>query len=112
MLKALESLDVGTAFNAGLAIVVMAIVLDRVTTAASVRAEARYRASARAAPPAVRRWSLLALGGLTVVALYLVLHVLLGGGVPRQRPGRTIGRPIANGVGSASEWVAGPPVHR
>ena len=34
---ALQSLDVGTAFNAGLAIVVMAIVLDRVTTAASVR---------------------------------------------------------------------------
>ena len=29
VLKALQTLDVGTAFNAGLAIVVMAIVLDR-----------------------------------------------------------------------------------
>ena len=34
VIKALETLDVGTAFNAGLAIVVLAIVLDRVTTAA------------------------------------------------------------------------------
>ncbi|MFE2141355.1 ABC transporter permease, partial [Streptomyces sp. NPDC059456] len=37
VLKALETLDVGTAFNAGLAIVVLAVVLDRVTTAASER---------------------------------------------------------------------------
>ncbi|WP_430783367.1 ABC transporter permease subunit [Actinoplanes sp. G11-F43] len=36
VIKALQTLDVGTAFNAGLAIVVMAIVLDRVTTAAGV----------------------------------------------------------------------------
>ncbi|MEU6306857.1 ABC transporter permease subunit, partial [Streptomyces chartreusis] len=40
VVQALQSLDVGTAFNAGLAIVVMAIVLDRVTTAASGREEA------------------------------------------------------------------------
>src|SRR5207248_3715119 len=39
VLQALQSLDVGTAFNAGLAIVVMAIVLDRVTTAAAAREE-------------------------------------------------------------------------
>ncbi|MFJ3669484.1 ABC transporter permease subunit [Streptomyces sp. NPDC090106] len=39
VVQALQSLDVGTAFNAGLAIVVLAIVLDRVTTAASTRAE-------------------------------------------------------------------------
>ncbi|WP_345138102.1 ABC transporter permease, partial [Streptomyces mexicanus] len=38
VVQALQSLDVGTAFNAGLAIVVMAIVLDRVTTAAAGRA--------------------------------------------------------------------------
>ncbi len=37
--KALETLDVGVAFNAGLAIVVMAIVLDRLTTAASARVQ-------------------------------------------------------------------------
>jgi glycine betaine/proline transport system permease protein len=43
VLKALQSLDVGTAFNAGLSIVILAIVLDRVTTAASVRSELQRR---------------------------------------------------------------------
>lgn len=47
VVQALQSLDVGTAFNAGLAIVVMAIVLDRVTTAASGRAEAARRSGNR-----------------------------------------------------------------
>jgi glycine betaine/proline transport system permease protein len=42
VIKALETLDVGTAFNAGLAIVVIAIILDRVTTAAAVRADATH----------------------------------------------------------------------
>ncbi|MEI8406995.1 MULTISPECIES: ABC transporter permease [unclassified Kribbella] len=37
VLKALQTLDVGVAFNGGLAIVVIAIVLDRVTTAAGDR---------------------------------------------------------------------------
>jgi glycine betaine/proline transport system permease protein len=37
VLKALQTLDVGVAFNAGLAIVVLAVVLDRTTTAASER---------------------------------------------------------------------------
>ncbi len=60
VIKALETLDVGVAFNAGLAIVVLAIVLDRSTTAASERAQlARDRSgrAARAAPagPARRR---------------------------------------------------------
>ena len=40
VIKALESLDVGGAATAGMCIVIMAIMLDRVTTAASVRSEA------------------------------------------------------------------------
>jgi glycine betaine/proline transport system permease protein len=43
VISALIKLDVGAAFNAGLAIVFMAIVFDRVTTAASLRAEAASR---------------------------------------------------------------------
>jgi glycine betaine/proline transport system permease protein len=39
VLQALETLNVGVAFNAGLAIVVLAIVLDRATTAISVRTD-------------------------------------------------------------------------
>ena len=50
VVKALQTLDVGVAFNAGLAIVVMAIVLDRVTTAAGDRVEA----AGSAAPAASR----------------------------------------------------------
>ncbi|MQA79488.1 MAG: ABC transporter permease subunit [Streptosporangiales bacterium] len=46
VINALQALDVGTAFNAGLAIVVIAIVLDRVTTAASRRTERVRRADA------------------------------------------------------------------
>ena len=86
VLQALQPLDVGTAFNAGLAIVVMAIVLDRVTTAASV--PGRARATARAARPRHRpRGSLLAVGGVvTAVCVYLSLHLSLGGAVPRRRP--------------------------
>ena len=40
VLRALQTLDVGVAFNAGLAIVVLAVVLDRTATAASERAQA------------------------------------------------------------------------
>jgi glycine betaine/proline transport system permease protein len=69
VLKALNILDVGTAFNAGLAIVIMAIILDRVTTAASERIET----SRNLTPRAIRlRKPLLAAGGvLTAVAIFL-----------------------------------------
>ena len=41
--RSLETLNVGTAFDAGIAIVIMAIVLDRLTTRASERAERQHR---------------------------------------------------------------------
>ncbi|GAA0574359.1 ABC transporter permease subunit [Kribbella sandramycini] len=58
VLKALQTLDVGVAFNAGLAIVVIAIVLDRVTTAAGDRP---WRTAS------VRRKILLGAGGVGVL---------------------------------------------
>ncbi|MCQ9129675.1 ABC transporter permease [Streptomyces hilarionis] len=69
VVQALQSLDVGTAFNAGLAIVVMAIVLDRVTTAASARAEAARRSRSRFL--AWRRPLLGAGAAVTAVLVYL-----------------------------------------
>jgi len=67
VLKALETLDVGVAFNAGLAIVVLAVVLDRSTTAVAERA-------ARVRPPSpdarLRRRSVLAAGA--ALTLWLV----------------------------------------
>jgi glycine betaine/proline transport system permease protein len=69
VIKALETLDVGTAFNAGLAIVVIAIILDRVTTAAAVRAEATHAPSPQQHR---RRQILLAAGGaVTLVCAFL-----------------------------------------
>ncbi len=47
IVRSLERVNVGVAFDAGVAIVVMAILLDRVTTAASRRVESRYRSGAR-----------------------------------------------------------------
>ncbi|WP_406301341.1 ABC transporter permease subunit [Streptomyces sp. NBC_00885] len=70
VVKALQTLDVGVAFNAGLAIVVMAIVLDRVTTAAGDRVEtARRRGAGRFTK--WRRPLLLAGGAVAAVCVWL-----------------------------------------
>jgi glycine betaine/proline transport system permease protein len=68
VIKALETLDVGTAFNAGLAIVIMAVVLDRVTTAAGARAEQQLRHTGGRARSTRPRWPML-LGGGVVAAV-------------------------------------------
>ncbi|MBC7518320.1 MAG: ABC transporter permease subunit [Microbacteriaceae bacterium] len=83
VVQALQSLNVGRAFVAGFAIVVMAIVLDRVTTAASRRAEL----SARHSTPLRRRRRIIALGaGLLVVAaaVYLSRSVLAAARFPAE----------------------------
>ncbi len=69
VVKALESADVGTAFNAGLALVILAVMLDRTTTAAADR-------SGRMVPPTAaqrrrRRVLEVALGVLALVLAYL-----------------------------------------
>ena len=64
--QALQSLDIGNAFVSGIAIVIMAIVLDRTTTAASERAEVATRhgrdepaqpAGSGSSPAGSSRWS-------------------------------------------------------
>ena len=65
VIKALQALDVGGAFVSGLAIVLMAIMLDRTTTAASERAEAQSRVGG--IPPRLNR--LIVLGGLVLVGV-------------------------------------------
>ncbi|MFJ2967054.1 ABC transporter permease [Streptomyces collinus] len=74
VVQALQSLDVGTAFNAGLAIVVMAIVLDRVTTAASVRAD-----TARGSDSPFLKWrrQLVVAGGVAAAVLVYLSHTYL-----------------------------------
>lgn len=101
VLKALQSLDVGTAFNAGLSIVILAIVLDRVTTAASVRSELARRnptdRSNRLRRPA------LAIGAmLSVVGVYLSYTYVWAAQFPANPD---LGGPIRRTADTTSKWV-------
>ena len=83
VIKALQTLDVGTAFNAGLAIVVLAIILDRVTTAAAERADATHAPSPQEHR---RRQIMLAVGGVvTVVCVYLSYTYVWASTFPEHR---------------------------
>jgi glycine betaine/proline transport system permease protein len=100
VVKSLATLDVGSSFNAGLAIVVLAIVLDRVTTAASVRVEQARRRPSRFGH--LRRlW--LALGGAAaLVCVYLSYTYLWAAEFPSEPD---LGSPLRRGADAVSEWV-------
>lgn len=100
VVQALQSLDVGTAFNAGLAIVVMAIVLDRVTTAAAGRADAARRGGGR-----LTKWRrpLLAAGGIAVAVLLYLSHTYVWAA---EFPGSgSIGSHIASAADTTTSWL-------
>jgi glycine betaine/proline transport system permease protein len=100
VIQALQSLDVGTAFNAGLAIVVMAIVLDRVTTAASAREEAARRSKDRFVK--WRRPLLGAGAAVTAVLVYLSHTYLWAADFPGDG---TVGSHIASAADTATNWA-------
>ncbi|MEV0179849.1 ABC transporter permease subunit [Streptomyces sp. NPDC050625] len=100
VVQALQSLDVGTAFNAGLAIVVMAIVLDRVTTAAAARDEAARRSGDR-----FLKWRrpLLAAGGVAAAVLVYLSHTYIWAA---EFPGEgSTGSNIASAADTATTWM-------
>ncbi|MFD5540806.1 ABC transporter permease [Streptomyces sp. NPDC127079] len=100
VVQALQSLDVGTAFNAGLAIVVMAIVLDRVTTAAAARTEARRTGGDR-----FLRWRrpLLGAGGIAALVLVYLSHTYVWAA---EFPGDgTVGSHIASAADTTTGWL-------
>ena len=101
VMKALTTVDVGTAFNAGLAIVVMAIVLDRVTTAAAARAE-RARVARSRGSVVTRRIVLIAGAALTIVAVYLSTTYVWAAEFPPDVP---VGTAIAQATTTATDWV-------
>jgi len=101
VLQALQTLDVGTAFNAGLAIVVLAVVLDRVTTAASARATRVSRPSSQARRR-LERGGLVGGVVLTVVAVFYSRTFLWAAEFPTDV---SIGDPISSAAGSVSTWV-------
>lgn len=101
VLQALQSLDIGKAFNAGLAIVILAIILDRTTTAASLRAEL----GARATRPGRRRLRLGAVvvgAVLSVVAVVLSQQQLWAAVFPREL---TIGPAVQGGATAVTGWA-------
>lgn len=100
VVQALQSLDVGTAFNAGLAIVVMAIVLDRVTTAASGREEAARHSKNRLL--AWRR-PLLGVGAAVTAVLIYLSHTYLWAA---EFPGEgSTGSAISSGADTVTTWT-------
>jgi glycine betaine/proline transport system permease protein len=101
VIKALQTLDVGTAFNAGLAIVVMAIVLDRVTTAASVRVE-EGRRNAGGAAQRLRRPLLVGFGVLALVCAYLSYTYVWAAQFPT---GVDLGSYLSRAATSATTWA-------
>ncbi|MFE2323241.1 ABC transporter permease [Streptomyces sp. NPDC059385] len=100
VVQALQSLHVGTAFNAGLSIVVMAIVLDRVTTAAAGRAEAARRSGGH-----LLKWRrpLLAAGGIAVAALVYLSHTYVWAA---EFPGDgSVGGHIVSAADNTTTWL-------
>jgi len=102
VIKALETIDVGTAFNAGLAIVIMAIVLDRVTTAASVRAEQQLRHAGSAGRTRSRRPLLIGGGVVAAVLVYLSYTYIWAAEFPEDAD---IGPRISDVADNVTLWV-------
>lgn len=98
IVESLQILDVGTAFVAGSCLVLVAIMLDRTTTAAGERAEAAAR---RGEDPRTRRITLGAVGVVALVAVYLSRQYLRYAEFPE---GWIWGSSLATWVNSASEW--------
>ncbi|HEX8509069.1 MAG TPA: ABC transporter permease subunit, partial [Propionibacteriaceae bacterium] len=101
VLQALQSLDIGKAFNAGLAIVILAIILDRTTTAASVRAELGARAT-KPGRKKLRLGVIVAGGVAAVVAVVLSRQQLWAAVFPESV---SIGPAISSAAGAVSAWT-------
>jgi len=96
VIKALQTLDVGTAFNAGLAIVVMAIVLDRVTTAAGARVD-------KAGPPSRLRRPLVALLGVAAAVCCYLSYTYVW--AAEFAGGAGLGSALARGADAVTVWA-------
>ncbi|MBN1173730.1 MAG: ABC transporter permease subunit, partial [Micromonosporaceae bacterium] len=104
VMQALVTLDVGAAFTGGLAIVILAVVLDRLTTAAGVRVDTRRRQRTRAARR-TRHRLLGCLGLLTTGAVYLSYTFVWAAVFPGQERHGLLGRHVIAWVNTANEWV-------
>jgi glycine betaine/proline transport system permease protein len=99
VLEELAALNVGGAFVAGLCIVILAIMLDRLTTAASERAAKATRISA---DPRIRRYALLGLLVPMGIAIYLSRTYTQYAEFP---DGSDLGGRLEDRVNSINDWV-------
>jgi glycine betaine/proline transport system permease protein len=97
--QALQSLDIGNAFVSGIAIVIMAIVLDRTTTAAGERSELVSRTGKGGGRN--RRIALIAGAVVTIICIYLSRMWRQLAEFPDQPD---LGGPLAAGVSAFTDW--------
>lgn len=89
VVRALESLDVGRSFQAGLGIVILAVVLDRSTTAAAAKVSTEVVAKV---PSKTHKMVLIGAGVLTLVLVYMSRTYIWASTFP--------------GTGSFGSWIA------
>jgi glycine betaine/proline transport system permease protein len=113
VIHALQISDVGLAFNAGVALVILAVILDRVTTAAAARtaidAPRRSAGGLVGRLVAHRRYLALAAGLVTAVLVYLSRTYVWAATFP-SRPtlggvDRDLGQAIVDGANSTTGWI-------
>src|SRR3954449_12660964 len=98
VVQSLESLDIGGAFVGGLLIVLLAIVLDRTSTAASERGEALARSGRGSV---VRRRLVLLAAGVVVAVLVYLSHTKIWAAQLPSKP--DLGRPTADFVSKVTD---------
>jgi glycine betaine/proline transport system permease protein len=117
VLKGLRSLNVGKAFVAGTAIVIMAIVLDRVTYAWSKR-DSHDRSATIAGRTVARRW--LVIGGVLLIVVAVLVGrqvirqqdfpeawvVALGGNTPEDGPVNLVVNSVTDAVEPVTSWIS------
>jgi glycine betaine/proline transport system permease protein len=102
VLEGLRRDQLGTAFVAGIAIVIMAVMLDRTTTAASERSERAARGGIDELGLKIRRIALGVGGVATLVAIYFSHNYVWANEFP-DKP--DLGTPIRNQVDKFGDWL-------
>jgi glycine betaine/proline transport system permease protein len=106
VLDGLKRGQLGTSFVAGIAIVIMAVMLDRTTTAAGFRAELAARSGQTGGP--FRRVGLVAAGIGTVWALYLSHTYVWANDFPAKP---NLGTPLRDAVDDFGNWLRSDLAH-
>jgi glycine betaine/proline transport system permease protein len=98
VIRALESLDVGRSFQAGLAIVILAVVLDRSTTAAASKVDT---GNIQGASPRTHRMTLTGLAIVTLGICFVSRSIVWAGAFPGSG---TLGSNLAKYVNTYVNW--------